>query len=182
MPGKTTYYSRIHVLLARAGSRGWRNSGDLIQSVVEKSPENFVYHRWSEEEGEITAHCSIPAVRKTFDLAVDLGLIDVDTGHLTEVGKEAADPGSYDRVLRRRLRARFRQLGIPVDHIESASRGMLRSTEITLPTGQQLYSRVCEANGIQITDARFRTLLRLLGSCGGIMLSRRHIFLPSNTK
>jgi len=136
-------------------------------------------NRWDPHEEEIRPKCSERAVEKTFELAAELGLIDDDSGALTNIGKEAADPGHYDSVLRRRARVRLQQLGCPVAHVNTVCLEMLQSEKVVLPTVNELYLAVCVQEGLDVSAAKFATLLRLLAATGGIEISRRHIFLPA---
>lgn len=179
MTGRTTYYSRILALLEMAGSRNFRTASDLIKSVINRSPPSFVYHRWNSKKKEIDAMCSEGAVHKAFDFAVDLGLLDPESGALTGAGKEAADPERYDVVMRRQVSACLKQSNCPVDEIERTSLKLIRATKTTLPTVETLFEAICEGKGIELTEHRFGILLRLLAGSGGIQVIRRHIFLPA---
>ncbi len=178
MPGKTTYYSRVQAMLELAGARSSRSREDFIKSIVRRSPPNFVYHRWDPQEEEIRPRCSRTAIERTFELAVELGLLHGDSGILTNVGKEAADPGHYDSILRRRVRLCLQQLGCPVARVTKVCLEMMRRDKVILPTVDELHLTVCVEEGLDVSAAKFGTLLRLLAAAGGIMISRRHIFLP----
>jgi hypothetical protein len=180
MVGATTYYSRILALLELTGSRSFRTAGDLIKSVITRSPPNFVYHRWNQEKNQIEGMCSESAVEKTFELAVDLGLLDRESGAPTATGKEAADPGRYNVILRRQVSAYLKRLGCPIDEIERTSLRLIRATKTTLPTVDTLFEVICRGNEIEVSEKRFGVLLRLLAACGGIQIVRRYIFLPVN--
>ena len=120
MPGKTTYYARLQALLELVGSREHHSANDLLQGVVRRSPPNFVFHRWDSEEEKVVARCSENAVRNTMNLAVELGLLDAESGALTAAGKEAADPARFDTVIRRRLRSYLNQKGCSIDTLGTA--------------------------------------------------------------
>jgi hypothetical protein len=151
----------------------------LINGIVAKSPENFVYHRWDKEEEKVVGRCSRLSVRKTFDLAVDLGLLDRKSGALTESGKAAANPVQFATVMRRRVRGYLQQEGCPVGEIERTASAMLAKRRIVLPTAEELYDAVCASKRLGITAPRFAAMLRLLAASGGLASSRRQIFLPS---
>ena len=174
MPGKSTYYSRIQIMLELAGARKSRSSEEFIQGIVRKSPPNFVYHRWDPDKEEISAKCSESVARRTFELACELGLMDRESGALTKDGKVAADPTRFDLILRRKLSSYLQEQGCSVKNLEAASMNMLQSNPVVLPAADELYL----AEGGDLPLYKFRTLLRLLASCGGIAISRRHIFLP----
>ena len=80
MTGPTTFHSRIFALLELAGKGGFRTAEELIHVVVRRSPPNFVNHRWNSQTNKIDGRCSESAVRKTFEFAVTLGLLDGDSG------------------------------------------------------------------------------------------------------
>jgi hypothetical protein len=179
MPGKTSYYSRLQAMLDLAGNRVPSSSDDFVHGIIRKSPPNFVYYRWNEEKEENVAHCSEVAVKRTFELAVDLGFLSPESGRLTDSGKEAADPARYDVALRRAVRSFLQRCGCPVKNLEAASREMLRKSSIVLPNANELFSATSNADGFDLTEPKFHSLLQLLAASGGIRLSRAHIFLPT---
>src|SRR4051812_39694079 len=103
MPGKTSYYSRLQAMLDISGSHAPSTTQGFLHAIVRKSPPNFVFFRWNEKKEEAIAQCSEFAVKRTFEIAVDLKFLEVDTGGLTDLGKEAADPARYDATLRRAI-------------------------------------------------------------------------------
>jgi len=179
LPGKTTYYTRLQALLELVGSREHRSANELLQGIVRRSPPNFVFHRWDSKEEKVIARCSENAVRNTMNLAVELGLLDAELGALTAAGKEAADPARFDAVIRRRLRSYFNQMGCSVDALGTASLQLLQGKEVVLPTADELYEAVCAEQNMDLSETKFRVLLRLLSASGGIRASRREVFLPS---
>lgn len=181
MAGKTSYYSRLHAMLELTGGRVWRSSSEFVRSIVRKSPPNFVYHRWDETEEKIVPKCSESAVWNTFKLAVELGLLDQESAALTKVGKEAADPAHFDAAVRQCVRSCLKELGCPVEKVKVACVELLRSDKVVLPTVEELYLAVCLNKELTISESKFGILLRLLAACGGIAISRRHIFLPLAT-
>lgn len=178
MAGKTTYYERLQVVLGLASNRRVQSLDDLQQSIVRRSPPNFVYHRWDPEQDDVVPKCSDAAVRKTLGLACDLGLLD-KSGTLTKAGKEAADKKRYDVVLRRRVSAYLEEEGVSVESVKKACSSMLNGSRLVLPTAVALYEVVCASEDSELPPVKFGVLLRLLAECGGIELSRRHIFLPT---
>ena len=178
MAGKTTYHSRLQEFVDLAGGHEATSSEELIQMIMRRSPPSFVYHRWDPDRQETVAKCSETAVRRTLDLACDLGLFDSQKCELTNAGEEAADLGRFDNVLRRRLRVHFRQLGCSVDDIERMSVAMLHRKPTVFPTVNVLFDEACEKQGLDISPPRFSVLLRLLAQSGGLCLFRRHIYLP----
>jgi len=180
--GDTTYYRRIQVLLELSGARSPRSAEDFIQGIVRRSPPNFVFHRWDADKEEVTPQCSESAIRKAFDMAVQLGLLDRGSAALTTQGAEAADPGQFDSVLRRRIRSHLQQAGCAIESVEDAARRMLQSRKIQLPTADELYVAVCSPNAVNLSQSEFCTLVRLLAACGGIRICRRHLYLPMHPK
>ena len=174
----TTDYSRIQALLELAAARKVGSAEDLVQSVVRRSPPNFVFHRWDRDKGEVVGYCSETSVRKTLGLASDLGLVDRESGSLTADGAEASDPDRFSTVVRKRVQAYLNRSGCPVSTISDACLQMLRRKNVVLPTSDELYVEICVPRGIDIDLSRFRTVLRLLAQCDGLRVSRRHIFLP----
>lgn len=181
MPGKTTYYSRIQVMLELAGAKNHHSSEKFIRGIISKSPPNFVYHHWNPEKEEIIAQCSEAAVERTFELAVELELLEEKTGTLTEAGKQGADPGHYDLILRKQIEHFFQEHEISIEEIMRLSQKMLQNEQIILPTADEIYSTICDKKEVDIPLTKFRTLLQILAACGGIKISRRHIYLPINT-
>jgi len=175
---KTTDYSRIQVLLELATTRRVTSAEDLVQSIIRRSPPNFVFHRWDREKGEVVGHCSETSVRKTLELASDLGLVDGESGALTTDGIEASDPDRFSNVVRKRLQTYLSRLGCPLHTIVDTCVQMLKRKSVVLPTSDELYIEVCVPAGIDLDPSTFRTLLRLLAQCDGLRISRRHIFLP----
>jgi hypothetical protein len=177
---KTTDYSRVQALLELAVARKAASAEDLVQSIVRRSPPNFVFHRWDREKGEVVGHCSETSVRKTLALASDLGLVDGESGALTTEGTEASDPDRFSSVVRKRIQAYLSRSGCPVQTIAETCVAMLKRKNLVLPTSDELYMEVCVRQDVSLDPQKFRTLLRLLAQCDGIRISRRHIFLPSN--
>ena len=97
-------------------------------------------------------------------------------GVLTGVGKEAADPGHYDAVMRKQLAGYLRKLGCAMDELKDISLTLIRGAKTVLPTVDALYDVICEAPGIDVSQERFGIVLRLLASCGGMQIVRRHLF------
>ena len=178
MAGETTYYRRLQVLLELSAVHKPRSAALLIDHIAEKSPPNFVYHRWNPDKRDIVGRCSVAAIKKTFGIASELGLVDSSTGILTKIGKEAADPARFERLLRQQLTLLLGRLGCTVSSIVEMSRQLLHSRKITLPTADELYARLFTAKENNLPAGKFRTLLRLLAACGGIATSRRQVFLP----
>lgn len=176
---KTTDYSRVQALLELATARKVTSAEDLVQSIVRRSPPNFVFHRWDREKGEVVGYCSETSVRKTLALASDLGLVDGESGALTTDGTEASDPDRFSNVVRKRIQAYLNRVGCPIHTIGDACLQMLKRKNVILPTSDELYVEICVPRGIDLDSSRFRTLLRLLAQCDGLRISRRHIFLPS---
>lgn len=179
MPGETTYYRRLQVLLELSASIKPKVAEILLDKIKKKSPPNFVYHRWDPDNEEMVSRFSEPAIEKTLNLAVELGLLNPKIASLTKTGEEAADPSRFDRVLRRQLRSCFERLGCSVAVLEETCRKFLHRRNITLPTTNQLYQELFLAKGLDTPAYKFRRLIRLLAHCGGIRNSRRQIFLPS---
>lgn len=179
MAGKTAYSSRLQILLELVGTRSFTSIDSLAESIIRQSPPNFVYRRWSVEKEEYVGECSERSVRKTLDTAIDLGLLDGETGARTTSGNEAADPARFPVVLRRRVRAKLRQVGCSQEELEEASRRMLRSRSPILPTARELYVETCLSKGIELPEVEFRRLLILLADSGGIQLSRSYIYYPT---
>ena len=176
--GETTYYRRLQVLLELSAAHKPRTCDRLIEHITEKSPPNFVYHRWDAEKRDIVGRCSVGAIRRTIAIASELGLLDSSTGALTRIGKEAADPARFERLIRNQLTTHFDRLGCAVSSIAETSRRLLHSRKISLPTADELYANLFTAKESSLAASRFRTLLQLLAACGGIGTSRRQIFLP----
>lgn len=175
---KTSDYSRIQALLELAATRRVASAEELVQSVVRRSPPNFVFHRWDHVKGEVVGYCSEASVRKTLGLASDLGLVDSELGSLTSDGAEASDPDRFSTVVRKRVQVYLSRYGCPVNAISDACLQMLKRKSVVLPTSHELYVELCVPRGINIDPPRFKTLLRLLAECDGLRISRRHIFLP----
>ena len=180
MKGETTYYRRIQVILELSGARKPRLAEEFIQGIVRRSPPNFVYHRWDAKRQEIVPQCSEPAVRRAFNLAAQLGLVDAESAGLTTQGSEAADPNRFGTVLRRRVRSYLQQAGCSVAKLEDASLQMLQARPIQLPTAEELYVALYASGAVNPSMSEFSTLLRLLAASDGIKIVRRHLFLPSN--
>ncbi len=175
---KTTDYSRIRALLELATVRRATSAEDLVQSIVRRSPPNFVFHRWNREKGEVVGYCSETSVRKTLKLASDLGLVDGESGTLTADGTEASDPDRFSNVVRKKTLAYLNHVGCPLHIIVEACLQMLRRKSVVLPTSDELYVATCAPRGIELDPSRFRTLLHILAQCEGLRISRRHVFLP----
>jgi len=179
MPGETTYYRRLQVLLELSAAIKPNAAESFVEKIKKKSPPNFVYRRWDPDEEELVSRCSEPSIEKTIDLAAELGLVHPKTASLTKAGEEAGDPSRFDRVLRRQLRSCFERLGCSVAVLEETCTKFLHRRNITLPTTDQLYQELFLAKGIDTPAYKFRRLIRLLAHCGGINSCRRQIFLPS---
>lgn len=179
MAGKTAFFSRLQVLLELVGTKNFASIDSLAQSIMRQSPPNFVYRRWNVEKEEYVGECSERAVRKTLDIAIDLGLLDGETGARTAYGNEAADPARYPVVLRRRVRAKLRQVGCSQEELDEASKRMLRSRSPILPTAHELYVETCLSKRIELAEVEFRKLLMLLADSGGMQLSRSYIYYPT---
>jgi hypothetical protein len=179
MPGETTYYRRLQVLLELSASIKPKAAESFVDNIKKKSPPNYVYHRWDPEKEELVARCSKAAIEKTLSLGVELGLLREKTGMLTKAGEEAADLSRFDIVLRRQLRLCFERLGCSAALLEETCGRFLRRRNITLPTADELYNELFLEKGLDTPAYKFRRFIRLLAYCGGIRNSRRQIFLPS---
>ena len=113
-------------------------------------------------------------MRKTFDLACELDLLDWTSGALTKDGKVAADPTRFDSILYQKLSSYLQDQGCIIKSIETQSINLLKSDPVILPTVDELYF----TEGGDLPSYKFRRLIRLLAACGGITISRRHIFIP----
>lgn len=178
MPGKTTFFSRIQALLELSSARKPRSTADLIENIARRSPLNFVYHRRNAETEEVEGHCSVSSITKTLNLAVELELIDPQTGGLTKQGKEAADPSRYDMIIRRGVISYLGAVGCSISDLEKTILNGFASQPISLPTADKLYDQICLSKGLDLSITKFSILLKLLAECGGIDTNRKQIFLP----
>lgn len=121
------------------------------------------------------------SLRPPSGLAVELGLLQPDSGRTTQDGNEALDPKRYDAVMRRCVGGLLSRSGCPVEKLEAESVRMLHSRKVILPTADELYTATVLARGLPLPAGRFRTLLRLLCASGGMRVSRNHIFLPAKS-
>lgn len=180
MPGKTTFYSRIKVMLELAAAKQPTDSQEFLAGIEANSPPNFVYYRWDTKKNQRRDICSRKSIDNTFELAVELGLLDKKTGKLTPDGKIAVNPTKFEKLIIDNLCKSFEKCGFSVELIKKESKKMLRGDPVVLPTADELYNRLARKKEIKMTPAKFRTLLRLLAACGGIRINRRQIFLPGD--
>jgi len=178
MPGPTTYYRRIQVVLELSASKEYYDAEQFLEEIEKKSPPNFVYYRWDSKKKERIGIASAKAIRNTFYLAVDFDLLERGTGKLTKAGKSAADPARFESIVSEQLEKLFTINGFSIERLEIESGVMLRGNPIVLPTADELYNKIFKDQEQTIGILKFRTLMRLLASCGGIGTTRRQLFLP----
>ena len=178
MPGKTTYYKRIQVMLELSAVRKPADAEQFLNSLKNNTPTNFVYRRWDPEKETYRDIPSFNAIKNTFFLAVDIGLLDRKSAKLTSKGKTAADVIRYPQILEKQIENYFQDNGFSIQDLEQASRTLLRRDKITLPTADELYLELFFDDEPNISLPRFRTVLRLLALCDGIQISRRHLYIP----
>jgi hypothetical protein len=179
MPGESTYYKRIQVVLGLAGARKPVSIERFTDDIQNDSPPNFRYRRWNPKKNDYDSRCSPNAVKRTVWLACELKLIDSKTGALTSPGKEAGDEARYDRVLSRQIKTYLNENGCPLDRVEGTSQEFLRHTPPKLPTAVNLYVELIAKRKLPMHDNTFHTMLRLLANSGGLGSSRSQIFFKS---
>jgi hypothetical protein len=178
MPGETTPYRRLQVILELSASKKPDGKDKFISSIEKKSPPNFAYNRWDSEKEERREVCSIRAIQKTFSLAADLEFLNPSTGKLSAIGEKAGDPSRFERIVVEQVGNLFEKWELSIDRLMEESQKLLRGKTIVLPTAEALYVKLFEGQIPPIPFSKFRTLVRLLADCGGINMSRRQIFLP----
>lgn len=176
MPGESTYYKRIQVLLDLSGARKPSSIERFTESIESNSPPNFRIRRWNSKKGDYDSRCSPKAVKRTIWLACELALMDPRTGTLTFAGKEAGDEARYDRILSRQVKAYLRESGCPTDTIEAASQEFLGKLPPKLPTATNLYQELITKRKLSLHENTFHTMLRLLANSGSLGSSRSQIF------
>lgn len=174
VPGRSLY-RKIRVVIEEARRGKCSSVDDLVDSIIKKAPLDFTYYR-VDNQGRVTVvPCTVQSVRRVSSICLDLGLIESESGRLTETGMKAVNSKYFDRVLRQRITGSLAKRGVPVDQINKVIREILETaTTEMIPTWDKIRERLSSPP----QKKTFRSYLTLLSECEGIGYSRKKIYLP----
>lgn len=179
MPGLRTPYAQLAAILELSAQLVPTSTEDLVSRVERRTPPHFMYTRWSSEAGERVGYCSRSAIVEAVGLAIKLRLMEEGSGSLTKLGQRAAATSEYEAAVREAVVELLEHSRCALGSIERTATKQLRGMK-ELPTADTLYDALSRANEVNLERRVFKTLLRLLASCGGIGSNRRQIFYPEH--
>jgi NTP pyrophosphatase (non-canonical NTP hydrolase) len=172
MPGESSLYRKIQVVLEVAKSVRVETAAELRDEVGGVKPDNFLTRQYDHNKDAFVAKISETSIRRAVDFCQRLGLIE-ETGELTDAGRQALRKTQFDRVIASQARDYLHHAGISLAKINRTISSNLRSDPPVLSTSRELWL----ASGSKVNYSIFSRMLTLLSECGGAHSSQKKIYL-----
>jgi hypothetical protein len=166
-----TIHRKLQVILDVAQRRKYQSLLELRTALEDEPPISFMYRKAKDHK----LHCSTRSILRTLRVAINLGLLERESGKLTDTGVRATDPQKFDRVIGKQAADYLEHAGTPLSKITTAiNRRLLRADPPITPTAVNIWSALDEP----MAFPTFALYLRLIGFCGVLATSQAKIFLP----
>lgn len=148
------------------------SSEDLIKEIEDARAPAFTYFRAHKRRTSEIAPCSKDLIRRRVRLCIQLGLVGVENGHLTRLGRAALTGEHLRAVVGRQAYKLLIEKGFSTDLMRP---GIFRGSEGVswLPTAQALFEKAEISTSLQ----DFRLLLNLLAECNVVAAVQSRIYL-----
>jgi len=165
-------YSKIEVVLRIIMRSGASSIGDMVSTVLEQQPENFLVRRFDREVEQFVQEVSSAAIRRVVVTCVRLALV-AENGALTEAGRRCLRRGQFDAVICERVQFELGAAGVAYDQLNELVKEAFGSWPPRTPTASFLWERLTPDIGL----GSFSALLTLLCHAGGAQSYQRKLFL-----
>ena len=172
MIGEHALYRKIQVVLDIAKKGKTSSIQDLSDKVFSNNLINFIYKHFDKDTEEEVSRQSIPSIKKTISVCIDLGLIH-ENGHLTTSGIKAVNPNYFNDVLSKQIIKFLEEYDVTVNKIEKQVKIMLHSSHPILPTAKALWESLTP----DISLNTFSIMFTLLAHCERLVAFRKKIYL-----
>ncbi len=166
-----TIHRKLQVILDSARRSRYQSVVELRAILEAEPPISFMYRKTKDHK----FHCSDKSIARSINVAINLGLLDKESGRLTDVGIKATDPQKFDRIIGKQAVNYLDQSGAPLTKIATAiNKRLLQANPPITPTAVNIWLAIDEP----IPFPAFAIYLRLIGYCGVLATSQSKIFLP----
>ncbi len=175
MPSERSVFRKVQIILEYCQPNKHKSIDDLVDLIAGRAPASFVYYRSDTESEEIRAIASYKSIMHAIELAIELGLIHENSGHLTKLGVSATDPRRFSRIIGNQTVELLEHKGLSLEKIESTISDKLLHNKPPLPP---TVKRIWEALATEVKIKDFASYLNILGITGILSVEQKKIYLP----
>lgn len=175
MPSERSVFRKVQIILEYCQPNRHKSIDELVDLIVRRSPASFVYYRSDAESEEIRAIASPKSIMHAIELAIELGLINENSGHLTKLGVSATDPRRFSRIVGNQTVELLKNKGLPLEKIEQTIFEKFLQSRPPLPPTMK---RIWEALATEVKIRDFASYLNILGLTGILSVEQKRIYLP----